>query len=260
MESTQMDRVFDSPLLIFVVSFTVLWLAARLGYSLLRRRLGLEEDAREHFGVILGATLTLLVLLIGFTFSMAIGRYDQRKDYEDAEATAISAELVRAGLLPPGDAASVRALLGKYLDQRIAFYLAPDEQQLHAIDAHTAKLRNDLWSAVQAPAAAQPNPLIAQIVPGLVDVFKAQEHTQAAWWNRIPHAAWGLMGVIAICSNLLVGYGARHTKGGEFLLLVLPLIVAVAFLLIADIDSPRGGLIHVSPLDLQSLSESLPAQ
>jgi hypothetical protein len=91
------------------------------------------------------------------------------------------------------------------------------------------------------------------------DVLNSQGYTQAAWWNRIPQAAWALMALIAVCSNLLVGYDARNTKGGG-MLLVLPLVVSIAFLLIADIDSPRGGLIHVYPQNLQSLLKSLPPQ
>jgi hypothetical protein len=52
------------------------------------------------------------------------------------------------------------------------------------------------------------------------------------------------MAVIAICCNLLVGYGARNLKAEAVPLLVLPLVVAVSFILIADIDSPCGGLIR----------------
>jgi hypothetical protein len=88
-------------------------------------------------------------------------------------------------------------------------------------------------------------------------VLNSQSYTQAAWWNRIPYAAWGLMAMIAICCNLLVGYGARITRVGGILLMILPLVVSIAFLLIADIDSPRGGLIHVYPLNLLALSASV---
>jgi hypothetical protein len=91
------------------------------------------------------------------------------------------------------------------------------------------------------------------------DVLNSQGYTQAAWWNRIPHAAWGLMALIAIWCNLMVGYGARNSKGRNILLLILPLVLSIAFLLIADIDSPRGGLIHVAPQNLLSVSESLSA-
>jgi hypothetical protein len=209
--------------------------------------------------VVMGATLTLLALLIGFSFSMAIGRYDQRKNYEEAEANAIGTELVRASLLPPAAATSVRALLNNYLDQRVLFYLTRDQQQLREINTRTVQLQIELWSAVQAPATAQPNPVVALTVSGMNDVLNTQSYTQAAWWNRIPHSAWGLMASIAICCNLLVGYGARITKVGGILLMILPLVVSIAFLLIADIDSPRGGLIHVYPQNLVSLSASIAA-
>ncbi len=91
------------------------------------------------------------------------------------------------------------------------------------------------------------------------DVLNSQGYTQAAWWNRIPIAAWSLMAAIAICCNLLVGYGVRGLKGESILLLVLPLVVSISFFLIADIDSPRGDVIRVKPQNLLSLSESLRA-
>ena len=90
----------------------------------------LDEETHEDFGFILAATLTLLGLIIGFSFSMATSRYDQRKNYEEAEANAIGTEYVRADLLPAADAATVRALLRKYLDERVLFYMAHDEQEL----------------------------------------------------------------------------------------------------------------------------------
>jgi hypothetical protein len=91
-------------------------------------------------------------------------------------------------------------------------------------------------------------------------VLNSQGYTQAAWWNRIPIAAWGLMAAIAICSNLLLGYGARNAKGQIILHMVLPLVVSISFFLIADIDSPRGGIILINPHNLVNLLESLPAR
>jgi hypothetical protein len=255
-----MKDLMNSPLLVFVLSFFLLWLAAWIGASLLKRKRALEDEAREDFGTILAATLTLLGLIIGFSFSMAIGRYDQRKNYEEAEANAIGTEYIRADLLPAADGAKVRALLLSYLDQRVLFYQTIDRERLPQINAQTAKLQSELWSAVQAPAAAQPTPIVALAVAGMNDVLNSQGYTQAAWWNRIPLSAWGLMLAIAVCSNVLLGVGARKVKAEGLLLLVLPLVVSIAFLLIADIDSPRGGLIRVNPQNLLSLSQSLRGQ
>jgi len=247
----------DFPLLTLIVSFGGLWLAAGIGNAL-RTRLGpLKEEDRADFGVVLGATLTLLGLLIGFTFSMAVNRYDQRKNYEEAEANAIGTEYVRAGLLPAGDAAQVRALLKQYLDQRVLFYTTRNLRQLAKVDADTADLESKLWSVVRAPAAAQPTPIVALAVSGMNDVLNSQGYTQAAWWNRIPRSAWLLMVAIAVGCNLLIGYGAHRRDRRIFL--IIPIAVSVSFFLIADIDSPRRGTIHVAPQNLLSLAQSLSA-
>lgn len=109
-----MINLTDYPLLVFGLTFLVLWLSERIGSSILKRHDNMAEGVRQDFGVILSATLTLLGLLIGFTFSMAISRYNQRKNYEQEEANAIGTEYIRADLLPSADAAKVRALLRRY--------------------------------------------------------------------------------------------------------------------------------------------------
>jgi len=249
--------MLNHPVAFSLVSLIVLWLSAHIGASL-RNRWGLGDDERQDFGVVQTAALTLLALIIGFSFSMAVSRYDLRKNYEEAEANAIGTEYVRAGLLPAADAAGVRALIRKYLDLRILFYTTADEGELQQINADTARQQAELWSAVQGPALAQPTPVVALAVSGMNDVLNSQGYTQAAWWNRIPASAWSLLIAIAICCNVLVGYGVLSARVNAGLLFVLPLVVSIAFLLIADIDSPVGGLIHVTPQNLVSLSQSLP--
>jgi len=256
---SEIVNVTSYPVVVLVLSFIVLALSARLGVFLGKQWRLPDGAVRDDFGIIQGATLTLLGLIIGFTFSMALNRYDQRKNYEEEEANAIGTEYARAGLLPPGDAAKLRPLLTAYLDQRIAFYEASVFDDLSKIDAQTAKLQAELWSVVQAPAVAQPTPIVALAVSGMNDVLNSQGYTQAAWWNRIPVAAWGLMAMIAICSNTLVGFGAREAQRESKLLLILPLVVAIAFFLIADIESPRGGTIRVHPQNLLNLASSLRA-
>ena len=140
-------------------------------------------------------------------------------------------------------------------DQRILFYKTRDKKELQQINAKTAQLQSEFWSAVCAPATSQPTPVLALVISGINDVLNSQGYTQAAWWNRIPIEAWAMMAGIAICANLLVGYGVRKAQG--VLLFVLPLMISLAFLLIADIDSPGGGIIRVRPQNLESLVQSL---
>lgn len=206
-----------------------------MGDRLRRNVRPVKKDEREDFNTALTATLTLLALIIGFSFSMAVSRYDQRKNCEEAEANAIGTEYLRADLLPADDAAKVRELLRTYVNQRIMFYLGDEHTGQTSVDP--VKVQTELWASVVRAAMAQLTPVAALAASGMNDVFNSQGFTQAAWLNRIPVAAWALMGLIAIFSNFLMGYRERST--GMFALLVLPVIASIAFFLIADIDSPH---------------------
>ena len=252
-----MSRLTDSPFLLFVVSLAAFWGCAQLGAALRRKQEAGGESAPEMFTIVLTASLTLLGLIISFTFSMAVSRYDLRKSYEAAEANAIGTEYVRAGFLPSTDAATTRMLLRSYLDQRILLYQAGDPDRSAQVRERTSQLQTQLWTAVQSSALAQPSALTALASAGMNDVLNSQAYTQAAWWNRIPWAAWLLMSFIALLCNVMVGYAARGAVLRSLLLIIMPLLISTAFLLIADIDSPRGGVIHVSPENLASLSRQL---
>jgi hypothetical protein len=249
----------NRPLLVFLFSFVVMWAAAQIGARCFKGVRELEGEEKDAFGFILGAVLTLLGLLIGFSFSMAIGRYDQRKNYEEEEANAIGTEYVRADLLGPADAAKIQGLLRNYLDQRVLFYETRDADRLRQINGDTAQLQSQMWAVARSAALSQPSALSALAVSGMNDVLNSQGYTQAAWWNRIPVAAWVLICAIATCCNLLLGFATRHTQGKarRGLLFILPLVLAISFLLLADIDSPRGGFIRVRPQNLLSLAQSL---
>jgi hypothetical protein len=251
----------EFPLLVLAVSLFVLWLSAQGGILLRRRFRELAEDVRADYGIILAAALTLLGLLVGFTFSMAISRYDLRKHYEAEEANAIGTAYLRAGILPPADAAKVRGLLRDYAEQRVRFYYAYHEgggQEVSRISARTAELQKQMWSAVEIPARSRSDMLMALVLSGMNDVLNAQGYAQAAFWNRIPVEAWVLMGLIAILCNVLLGYGAHGPSG--FLLVVLPSTLAIAFALLADIESPRGGAIRIHPHNLESVAKFIQQQ
>ena len=250
-----MSIILKYPFMVFVLSLVVLWLSVWMGVFLARKLRPVKDDERVDLDLVTSASLTMLALIIGFSFSMAVSRYDQRKDYEEEEANAIGTEYARADLLPATDGARVRQLLTQYLDQRLLFYTIHDARQLESIDRETTRLQTEMWSTVQSVAKTGPNPIVGLAVVGMNDVLNRQGYTQAAWWNRIPVGAWSLMVTLAVCCSMLIGYGARPTGG--LLFMVLPFLVAIAFFLIADIDSPRQGVIRVVPRNLTSLSQSL---
>jgi hypothetical protein len=251
-----MAELVDRPILMFFVSFAGLFLAALLGVVAQKLWSPIKPGDQNEFNIVQSAALTLLGLIVGFSFSMAISRYDQRKNLEEAEANAIGTEYLRADLMPESAAAATRKLLKQYLDRRISYYVTTDRAKLEHVADDGAKLAADLWAAVRSAAAAQPTAVTSLIVAtGMNDVLNAADTTTAAWLDRIPIAAWWLMIVIGVGSNVTLGFGAKRFN--SFLLVVLPLTVAVSLFLIADIDSPRGGVVEVAPLNLTRLAASL---
>jgi hypothetical protein len=252
-----MPAYLDSPFVVFAIALIGQCAAAYAGVCLGKRahRLGVGE--RHYFDTVQAATLTLMALIVGFTFSMAVTRYDQRKTLEEAEANAIGTEYLRAALLPGDSGAHVRELLKSYLDLRVAFYETRDPQLATSIAQNTARLQDELWAAMLPVSVSQQTPTIALAVSGMNDVLNSQGYTQAAWWNRIPIGAWAMMGLMAFSCNLLVGY--RERRSGKLFLFVLPVIISISFFLIADLDNPRGGVIRVHPQNLLATSQSIKA-
>jgi hypothetical protein len=248
--------LLDYPILFFFVALAVLWTSVQVGLYW-RSKSPLADADREDFTAVQAAALTLLGLIIGFSFSMAISRYDLRKHYEEEEANAIGTEYFRAGLLPAGQALVLRAQLREYLGKRIVFYRMSRGESLTEIDKDTARAQEQMWAVVQANALAAPSQNSALVATGMNDVLNSQGYTQAAWWNRIPITAWAFMIAVGSCCSVMVGRSGKSTGRKPGLYFVLPLLTSVSLFLIADIDSPRGGLIRLQPQNLVSLSQSL---
>jgi hypothetical protein len=191
---------------------------------------------------------------------MAINRHDQREIFEEGEANAIGTEFLRADLLPPKAAAATKDLLLQYTDQRILFYSRQSPEKIEEIRNKTDQLQNDLWNEILPTVRTQHTASIALVAAGMNDVLNSQGYVQAAWWNRIPLTAWALMAAIAICANLLVGFGARNFEKNIGLFMIFPFVIAVSFFLIADIDSPRGGVIRIEARNLVALKNNLSQQ
>jgi hypothetical protein len=183
----------------------------RIGRYLHRARPQRQETVTDDFNPVLGATLTMLGLLIGFTFSMAATRYDQRKIDEEEEANAIGTEYVRADTLPAPEAATVRALLKDYVSERIVYYTVYDADVLRQTAARTSQLQGNLWSTVIKATSGQHDAISALAVSGANDVLNSEGYTAAAWRNCVPLTAWLLMFAIAIVCNLLLGFRAGVT-------------------------------------------------
>lgn len=255
-----LSRLFASQWVVLLVVLVLLLLCAEAGYRLGARFRERNEDAAEgHSGSVQGAVLGLLGLLLGFSFAMAVGRYDARRSLVVDEANSISTTWLRADLLPSAQREAVRSLLRKYVVQRLEqFAKVDDDASMAAARREASAVHTALWKEASTAAAVQPTPLTASFIASLNETIDLESSRVAALRNHVPGAVWLLLMVVAGCGAWASGYGGG--TGGlrsSFSQIVFPLLIAVVITLTADIDRPQKGIIGISQQPLRELLESM---
>lgn len=248
-------------LVIALVIIILLLLATEVGYRFGDRvPPGLTDSAKAPVLGISGALFGLLALLLGFTFSMALSRFEQRKQLVLQEANAIGTTYLRAGLLPEPDRSAVASLLRSYVDVRLDFHnLRDDPAQFKTVIDRTEQLQRELWShAVAAVPKSEPPVTTGLFIESLNDVIDLHSARVAAMNNHVPEVVLVLLFLVAIMAALLVGYGCglmerRHSLSTTTMVLLIALVITV----IVDLDRPSRGLIHVSQERMIKLRESI---
>ncbi len=254
-----LHRIFVNEwLVLFIVSVLLLVLAeAGFRVAQLRHR----ETTEGHKGQVTGiqtAVLGLLALLLGFTFAMALGRYDSRRNLVLQEANAIGTTYLRTSFLPDTHKNAVEELLRRYVDARIPLYdrdTSPDE--LRTLEEESSNLQHEIWEHLIAAAKESPSPVTATFVGALNEMIDLGASRLHAFRSHVPGAAWLLVLFVAGVGCYVSGYAAGVSKArSAFSIILLPLLVAVVVTLISDLDAPRQGLIGISKQPLLDLQKS----
>jgi hypothetical protein len=261
MLDTILTDIFTSQWRVFGMAVVLLLASAEFGFRLgLRLHRAKDEARKGQIGGIQGAMLGLLALLLGFTFAMAAGRYEARRALVLQEANAIGTTYLRASLLPDAHKAAVEDLLRRYVDARLDFFYAgEDRARQDAAEQAAAKLQRELWANAVAAAKEAPSPMTSTFISALNETIDLDATRLNTLRNHVPGAVWLLVLAVAACGCCVGGYGAGATGArSAFTITVLPLLIAVAITLIADLDRPRGGLIEIGSQPLLDLKQSLP--
>ena len=252
--------IFRNQWLVLVIVGLLLLALAEVGFRAgLRLFVRKDEPRKGQIGGIQGAVLGLLALLLGFTFSMAVTRYEIRRDLVLREANAIGTTYLRASLLPEAQAKAIEDLLRRYIDARLSFFSAGnDSTKLAVAEDETTKLQRELWAQTVAAGKEAPTPITATFINTLNETIDLDATRLHALRSRVPGAVWLLLLIVAGAGCYASGYGAGAS--GErtgFSAAMLPLLIAVVITIIADFDRPNHGLINVSQQPLLDLKQSL---
>ena len=240
--------------------FVILIAATELGYRLgLRFQTTTADATKSQINTIQGSLLGVLALLLGFTFSLALQRFDSRSEAVIGEANAIGTALLRASLLPDSVKDESRELLREYLDQRVRAGAIPlnRAQERDAVLRESDRILDALWSNAELAAAEDGSPVTTGLfVQALNEMIDAYGTRDAALARHVPEPVLLLMFMAFVLTACLVGYGAG-ISGRRASIPTYILVTLVTFLvfIVIDLDRPRRGLIEVSQqslIDLQA--------
>ncbi len=262
------DSFSSLPLYLLTLVFYLLLLASQRVGMVLRRRhdarvrvlsADTREPAPDRDSFAMNSVLGLLALLIGFTFSLALSRYDSRRELVVKEANAIGTTWLRTDLLAAAERARMQDVLRRYVDSRVAFGQARTSEEELARYQQTEALQAELWSTMTAAIAGfQDTPRASLVISTTNDSIDLAAERLATRQAHIPPRILRLLLLFALLAAGLVGYErARQPKATALLLLLFALAVG----LVVDLDRPSTGVTNVPQepmLDLQRSMQPAP--
>lgn len=234
--------------------------ARRFGLRQARRAADQVDERDEASGHLISSALALLGLLIGFTFAMAIDRFDDRRHTVVAEANAISTSYLRVSLLEEPIARDLRGAIAAYAHDRRAFVAAgEDAAALKIVSDRLAAREDAIWARVKIALDGPDGPRYATTLLNAVnEMFDLAATRQALLDGHIPPLVLIVLILFAAATAYLLGYdgGAGRARHRAATMLVF-LLVAIAIALIIDLDRPRIGFIQIDQMPIERVIQSI---
>lgn len=239
----------------------VLLMSSELGFRLGMRTAtrGVPKALDHAFNWQIGV-LGLAALLIGFTFAMAVARFDARKQVLVQEANAIGTAYLRTQLLEDGVGGDVRALMRRYLDSRIALYDAVAQgRRVDQVERDGKQLQAQIWSRIAAVGRADPHAITTGLLLASTNEMIDRADERAAMRETpVPPTVFVVVILAAAIAMASTGYACGlGNKRLPFGMIVMPLLVVGVVMLVFDIAHPSLGVVRVPDVSLLHLKQGL---
>jgi hypothetical protein len=233
-----------------------LFAAAEISGAQLRKRL--ETNTEMFYST--SAAISLLALLIGFTFSVALGRYDTRRDLVIEEAAAITMMWQRTEMLAEPERDEMSAIIRQYVDERLRYFEANvTVNRRRAADIGGDALMDQMWHHARAMNEADERPLMTRaLIDALTRVDDAAWRREAAAREHIPQLVMDLLVLFSVMTAAIIGYTtATRRRVNQIPNFGFLLLLTLAFAMVVDLDRPRSGLVLVSQQPMTELRSDL---
>lgn len=216
-----------------------------------------DSEVKALTGSIQASILGLLALLLGFTFSMSMQRYDNRSMALIDEANAIGTAILRVQLLPDEYKKDVDKKFQEYVGLRVGI----GQLDLTKIEARSTynkritNLQNELWSLAILATNVDPRPVTTgAFVKSLNDVIDSQGRRNALLQMHVPEVVLVLLFIVFISSGGIMGYSAG-LSGKRIVapIILVSLLITLIVFIIIDLDRPKRGFIQVNQSAMNEL-------
>jgi hypothetical protein len=248
-----------SSLQLALVLAALMFGATILGYWAGRRMTHKRETLREPVGVVQGALLTLVALVLAFGLAMAVGRHDARRAAVVNDANAIGTAYLRAQTLPEPQRGISLPLFAEYTNEslNLSRTVPGGAAQQRAIEAGS-ELQRRLWKQAADALAAEPTESAPRLyVESLNDLIDMQTTRVAALNNRVPSAIVFFEVVGAATALALLALFLALLSRGIVAVLLTAIILTLLLFVSLDLDRPTRGLIEIPASPLEALKESM---
>ena len=235
--------------------------AAFIGWRL-RARTEPKGETRSHNeeGYVVSSVMGLLALLVGFTFALAIDRYDTRRQLVLDEANAIGTTYLRTQLLDEPHRSRISRLLEAYTDNRIDLARSGKGEAMDARLARSNQLVTQLWSAtVDAFPAMETRPLSSAYISSMNEMIDMDSARQQSRRTHVPLEVFVMLLAYQIIASGVLGYVLAGRRGRTTASLLL-ILFGGTLLLVIDIDRPTSGGIVEDQKPMLELQSTIKAQ
>lgn len=240
--------IFDMPApVLATITFLLILVLNWLGFRYRKFQSAKGDEELEGTGTIEGAMLGLMALLMAFSFSMAAGKFDTRRQVIIEEANDIGTVILRCDLYPDSIRNLLRADLAKYVDARIAYYEAGDDDEkiklaLQDATSHSGKV----WQRATLLSQNLDNRVRTEhMIPALNNMIDIVSTRESSRISKVPPIILLILFFLTLASSFLLGYGNKGKKRNRVITVGFAFMVSLVLYLIIDLDRPRRGIINV---------------
>ena len=235
--------------LVFLLIYFFNWLGYRYKKNQLLKHPG---EIRESMGAVEGAILGILSLLMGFTFSVAISKFEQQRKLIAEEANHIGTAILRCDMYPDSVRNLLRANFKDYVEARIAYYSAGNNEEKITQELRRATVISDkIWHTVALQSQDKETIIRSpQMIPGLNNMIDIVTTRDAERLSRVPALVlWVLLLLTLIVAFVLGTDYDGKKKRNKLIILSYAIVLTITQNLIIELNRPRSGLINLNAVE-----------